>query len=89
MISAVMAVLEVIGQVLKSGDPLPERLRTPLVNRCYGFCVSMVRNENYRRYCVAATSYLKFLSVIDELVLVLKAALGESHVVTRPDQAVV
>lgn len=98
MISAVMAVLEVVGQALKSEDPLPERLPTPLVNRCFetwhanrgamDFSLAMVRDENYRRYCVAVSSYLRFLSAIDDLVVVLKAALGESHVVIRPDQAV-
>lgn len=99
MISAVMAVLEVVGQALMTADPLPERLPTPLLNRCYEFWhanhgatefnVTMVRDENYRRYCVAASSYLGFLSAIDDLVLVLKETLGESHVVVRPEQAVV
>lgn len=98
IVSAVMAVLEVVGQALRSEDSLPERLPTPLVNRAFefwhamrgtmDFSLDMVRDENYRRYCVAVSSYLRFLSAIDDLVVVLKAALGESHIVIRPDQAV-
>ncbi|OOF94059.1 hypothetical protein ASPCADRAFT_406922 [Aspergillus carbonarius ITEM 5010] len=89
----VMAVLGVIEQALKAGAALPERLPTPLVKRSYEswnqqhrtaeLSKTMVRDENYRRYCVAISSYLKFLSAIDELVLVLKGALGESHIVDR------
>lgn len=92
-IGAVMAVLGVIDQSLKTGDPLPERLPTPLLNRCYEgwhakhrtaeLSTNLVRNEYYRQYCVAVSSYLKFLSAIDDLVLVLKRALGESHII-RP-----
>lgn len=93
MIANVMAVLGVIEQALKTGDALPERLPTPLLNRCYEMwyanhrvaelSTDLVRSEDYRRYCVAVSSYLKFLSSVDELVLVLKQALGESHIVDR------
>lgn len=93
VIDSVMVVLGVIGQALKTGDPLPERLPTPLLNRCYvnwhaknrkaEFSTALVRNEDYRRYCVAVSSYLKFLSAIDEMVLVLKGNLGESHIVNQ------
>ena len=92
-IGAVMAVLGVAEQALKSGDPLPERLQTPLVRRSYEawhaqhwsaeLSTELIGNENYRAYCVAVSSYLKFLSAIDDLMLVLKGALGESHIVDR------
>ena len=99
IVSGVMAILGVIEQSLKSGDPLPERLPTPLVKRCYEywsakdrsaeFSSEIMRDPNYRRYCVAVSLYVKFLSAIDELVIVLKMALGESHIVYRSESAVV
>lgn len=95
IIGAVMAVLGMVEQALKTGDSLPERLPTPLLRRSYEswhgkhdtaeLSTDLVRDENYRRYCVAVSSYLKFLSAVDDLVLVLKAALGENHVVDRSE----
>ncbi|KAJ5681423.1 uncharacterized protein N7477_001363 [Penicillium maclennaniae] len=91
IIDSVMAVLGVINQSLKTGDPLPERLPAPLLTRCYvawhaehrkaEFSTALVRNEDYRRYCVAVSSYLKFLSTVDDILLVLKGVLGESPIV--------
>ncbi|KAJ6104092.1 hypothetical protein N7523_010412 [Penicillium sp. IBT 18751x] len=91
IIDSVMVVLGVINQSLKTGDPLPERLPAPLLTRCYvawhvehrkaEFSTALVRNEDYRRYCVAVSSYLKFLSAVDDILLVLKGVLGESHIV--------
>ena len=99
IVSGVFAVLGVVEQSLKSGDPLPERLPTPLVKRCYEywsakdrsgeFSAEIMRDPNYRRYCVAVTMYIKFLSAIDELVIVLKMALGESHIVYSSEGTVV
>lgn len=43
----------------------------------------MVRDEDYRRYCVALGSYVRFLGKIDELVLVIKGVLGEAHLVSK------
>ncbi|THC98089.1 hypothetical protein EYZ11_002441 [Aspergillus tanneri] len=96
-IGDIMAVLSVIAQALRLGNPLPERLPTPLVKRCHEswqagqneqrLTIALVRDENYRRYCVAVSSYLKFLGAIDDLVLVLKRALGESHIVGQWDDA--
>ncbi|OJJ41506.1 hypothetical protein ASPWEDRAFT_167521 [Aspergillus wentii DTO 134E9] len=92
-ISDIMAVLGVVEQSLKTGDALPELLPTPLVKRCHEFWVArhagigleveQIREENYRRYCVAVSSYLKVLAAVDELVLVVKGVLGEAHVVVR------
>ncbi|KAE8353785.1 hypothetical protein BDV28DRAFT_99719 [Aspergillus coremiiformis] len=97
-IGDIMAVLSVIEQALKSGLPLPERLPTPLVKRCFEtwyaqhrvaeLSTTLVRDENYRRYCVAISSYLKFLSAIDDMVLVLKGTLGESHLIEQWDTEV-
>ncbi|KAJ5836504.1 Brefeldin A sensitivity protein-related protein [Penicillium robsamsonii] len=92
-IGDVMAVLGVVEQSLKTGDPLPEVLPTPLLNRCHHFWTSrqvdimlskdLIRDENYRRFCVAVSAYLKFLAAVDDLVLVMKGTLGESHIVSR------
>lgn len=88
-----MAVLGVIEQALKTGDALPEVLPTPLVKRAYAYWlhrpaemrlgVDLVRDEKYRKFCVAVSAYLRFLDVVDELVLVMKKTLGETHVVSR------
>jgi hypothetical protein len=92
-IGDVMAVLGVVEQSLKTGDPLPEVLPTPLLNRCHDFWTTrqvdimlskdLIRDENYRRFCVAVSAYLKFLAAVDDLVLVMKGTLGESHIVSR------
>ncbi|KAJ5495097.1 hypothetical protein N7539_000213 [Penicillium diatomitis] len=92
-IGDIMAVLGVVEQALKTGDPLPEVLPTPLVKRTCEFwqvhqveielSTDLIRDENYRRFCVAVTAYLMFLSAVDDLVLVMKGALGESHIVRR------
>ncbi|PYH98124.1 hypothetical protein BO71DRAFT_447485 [Aspergillus ellipticus CBS 707.79] len=98
IVGEIMAVLGVIEQALKAGAALPERLPTPLVRRCFEvwrregrtaeLSRGLVRDGEYRRYCVALSSYLRFLSAVDELVLVLKRGLGEAHVVVREGVAV-
>ncbi|KAJ3455793.1 hypothetical protein MRS44_017275 [Fusarium solani] len=90
-ISDVMAVLGIIEQALRTGSPLPERLPAPLVRRAVDFyniqdpvsmlTASLMKDESYRRYCVAVMLYLKFLATIDNLLLVLKGALGERHII--------
>ncbi|PKS08625.1 hypothetical protein jhhlp_005012 [Lomentospora prolificans] len=99
-IGEVMAVLGICDQALKTGDALPEVLPAPLVRRSFEYWQQhhpvvdlacdpdLVRNEHYRRFCVALSAYIKFLGNLDELVLVLKGVLGESHLVaqTAPTQ---
>lgn len=92
----IMSVLVIIEQALRTGSPLPERLPAPLVRSCFEswrqqhphmeLSKDQVRDENYRRYCVAMSVYLRFLATVDELVLVLKGALGEAHVVRQWDE---
>ncbi|KAI9044810.1 uncharacterized protein KD926_010982 [Aspergillus affinis] len=94
-IGDIMGVLSIIEQALRLGLALPERLPTPLIKRCYEswheehreahLSTKLVQDENYRRYCVGISAYLKFLAAIDEMVLVLKGALGESHLVRQWD----
>lgn len=92
-IGEIMAVLGVCEQALRTGDAPPEILPTPLVRRAleywqthqteYLLSADMVRDEDYRRYCVALGSYVRFLGKIDELVLVIKGVLGEAHLVSK------
>ncbi|OBS25148.1 hypothetical protein FPOA_05683 [Fusarium poae] len=90
-IGDIMAVLAVIEQALRTGSPLPERLPAPLTRRAMDLVESqsndviltatLVQDEHHRRYCVAVTLYLKFLGSIDDLLIVLKEALGERHII--------
>lgn len=92
-IGDIMAVVGVVEQSLKTGDALPEVLPAPLLKRCLEFwnsrdvninlTMDLIRDENYRKFCVAVSSYLKFLTSVDDLVLVMKGVLGEAHVVSR------
>lgn len=92
-IGDVMAVLAVCEQALKTGDPPPEILPAPLLRHAMEYwhdhpvdlalSPELMRDESYRRFCVALSAYLKFLGAIDELVLVVKGALGEAHLVSE------
>lgn len=96
VIGDVMAVMALIEQSLRTGTPLPERTPAPLVRvffqawraRTSSIMLSrdLVRDENYRRYCVGVIAYLQFLSTIDDLLLILKGALGECHVIRHDEQ---
>jgi uncharacterized membrane protein YgaE (UPF0421/DUF939 family) len=95
-IADVMAVLGVVAQAIKTGDPLPEVLPTPLTKRCYEYWrrsqltevmplqTDLIREKAYRRYCVAVMAYVKVLAAVDELVMVVKGELGEAHIVQLP-----
>ncbi|KFH47347.1 hypothetical protein ACRE_018050 [Hapsidospora chrysogenum ATCC 11550] len=97
VIGEIMATLDIIEQSLRTGSPLPERLPAPLIGRFYSswhvrnrhamLSIALARDENYRRYCVATSAYLKFLSTIDDLVIILKARLGECHVIHQWEDA--
>ncbi|RDW57880.1 uncharacterized protein DSM5745_11398 [Aspergillus mulundensis] len=93
-IGEIMAVLGVAEQSLRTGDAPPEILPTPLVRRALEYShahhmdrpvlsAEMIRDEDYRRYCVALAAYVSFLGQIDGLVLVIKGVLGEAHLVSR------
>ncbi|KAH8174077.1 aromatic acid exporter family member 2 domain-containing protein [Sarocladium implicatum] len=97
-IGDVMAVLGIMEQSLRTGSPLPERLPTPLVRRAvetynmrgekYRRTINaLVGDRHRRRYCVAVTMYLKLLTSVDDLLLVLKGALGERHIVYQWEDA--
>ncbi|KAI5205514.1 hypothetical protein AUEXF2481DRAFT_1912 [Aureobasidium subglaciale EXF-2481] len=87
-IADVMVVLGIVAQSLKTGDPLPARLPTPLLKKClehgHGadvetLTIDVLKKEGVRGYTVCMSAYLGFLSGIDELVLALKEAVGEAH----------
>ncbi|GAD99554.1 hypothetical protein PVAR5_8269 [Paecilomyces variotii No. 5] len=93
-ISEIMAVLSVCEQALKTNDAPPELLPTPLLKRIIEhrrrenlnelhLNREMLKDESYRRYCVALGAYVRFVGSLDDLVLVIKEALGESHIVSR------
>ncbi|KOS23185.1 Uncharacterized protein ESCO_003352 [Escovopsis weberi] len=97
-IGSIMAVLTITEQSLRTCSPLPERMPTPLVRTCFEawytkngqqleLSMDLVRDENYRRYCIAVSSYLRFLATLDDLVELLKKTLGESHLVYLGNQA--
>ncbi|RAK99802.1 uncharacterized protein BO80DRAFT_494516 [Aspergillus ibericus CBS 121593] len=93
LVGQVMAVMGICEQALKTGDALPEILPTPLFKQAVdqwsrgrrGELISgeMMRDEGYRKFCVAASAYFGFLLTVDELVLVVKGVLGEAHLVGR------
>ncbi|KAL3439738.1 hypothetical protein BJX65DRAFT_317727 [Aspergillus insuetus] len=54
-------------------------------SRCGGSLVSpdMIKNKDYCQLCVALAAYMRFLTAVDELVLVIKGVLGEAHLVAE------
>ncbi|CEL03559.1 hypothetical protein ASPCAL04712 [Aspergillus calidoustus] len=96
-IGEIMAVLGICEQSLRTGDAPPEILPTPLVRRAldygrsfqnknqagYLLSTEMLRDEEYRGYCVALAAYIRFLGSVDDLVLVVKGVLGEAHLVAE------
>ncbi|KAI5236778.1 hypothetical protein E4T42_09362 [Aureobasidium subglaciale] len=87
-ITDVMVVLTLVAQSLKTGDPLPAFLPTPLLKNCMehghgaeveSLTVDVLKEEGIRGYMVCMSAYLGFLSGIDELVLTLKDVGGEAH----------
>jgi hypothetical protein len=85
--------LTLVQQALKTGDPLPVVLPVPLLARSTDSLRSRVRNddtlivtfskqmlaeEGVRKYCSAMAAYVQLLSAIDELVVVVKRAVGET-----------
>jgi hypothetical protein len=90
-VGEIMSVLSVCEQALKTGDAPPELMPTPLVLRSMEHWLAhptdvqmspeMLRDKHYRRFCVGLGAYIRFLSTVDDLVLVIKGVLGESHMV--------
>ncbi|KAK9238709.1 hypothetical protein V1525DRAFT_418325 [Lipomyces kononenkoae] len=59
---------------------------TDMPTEALDFSKDLIRDIHYRKFCVAVSSYLKFLAAVDELVIVLKRVLGEAYVICHPDE---
>lgn len=95
VVGDVMAVLSLIEASLKTGDPLPAVLPVPLLARSLGLQRKlrklesgedfvnreMILDEDFRKYCVVVASFVQILGATDELVMIIKGASGETHVV--------
>ncbi|KAK5020073.1 hypothetical protein LTR60_000866 [Cryomyces antarcticus] len=69
-----MAVLSLVEQALKTGDPLLAVLPTPLVSHCLGvhekpmgddqdiLSVDVIRRRDFRKYCVVLSAFVGLLS---------------------------
>ncbi|KAI3580726.1 hypothetical protein IWW34DRAFT_846893 [Fusarium oxysporum f. sp. albedinis] len=98
LITELMGVLSIAQQALKSGDPLPAVLPTPLftkavahareqvaegIRRSGDLPCSLPNKENVdsgvmRNFMVIINSLVQLLAALDELVLILKRAVGET-----------
>lgn len=88
VVGEVVAVLSLVGQTLKTGDALPAVLRPRMaermVERMQGVELEPVSRERvcqseFRRYCVALNSLLGMMEALDELVVGVKGAVGETY----------
>ncbi|KAH8658600.1 hypothetical protein BGZ61DRAFT_371066 [Ilyonectria robusta] len=98
LVTELMGVLSIVQQALKSGDPLPAVLPTPLftkavahareqvaegISRSSDLPCSFPNKENVdsevmRNFIVILNSLVQLLAALDELVLILKRAVGET-----------
>lgn len=89
VVGEVVAVLRLVGQTLKTGDALPAVLLKPrmaerMVERMQRVELEPVSRERvcrseFRRYCVALNSLLGIMEALDELVVGVKGAVGETY----------
>ncbi|KAK0622236.1 hypothetical protein DIS24_g11259 [Lasiodiplodia hormozganensis] len=88
VVGEVVAVLNLVGQTLKTGDALPAVLRPRMaermVERMQRVELEPVSRERvcqseFRRYCVALNSLLGMMEALDELVVGVKGAVGETY----------
>jgi hypothetical protein len=102
IVAELMSVLSLVQQALKSGDPLPAVLPTPLFTRSIAFARRQVSEasmgtdglfvrdnvgaERLRNYVVVLHAYVQLLGAVDELVLVVKRAVGETSDMVFPEQ---
>ncbi|KAF9774756.1 hypothetical protein IL306_007212 [Fusarium sp. DS 682] len=98
LVTELMGVLSIVQQALKSGDPLPAVLPTPLftkavahareqvtegIRRSSDLPCNLSSKENVdsgvmRNFMVILNSLVQLLAALDELVLILKRAVGET-----------
>ncbi|KAI5457584.1 hypothetical protein BGZ63DRAFT_364563 [Mariannaea sp. PMI_226] len=105
LITELMGVLSIVQQALKSGDPLPAALPTPLFTKAVAHAREQVAkgisrssdlpcsfpskenvdNEVMRNFMVILNSLVQLLAALDELVLILKRAVGETGAIVMLD----
>lgn len=93
-IADVMAVLTLIQHALRNSDPLPAILPVPLMERLLknmkqrldgmelnfeDLKQDVLENHEVRQYFSAVAAFIQFLGAVDELVLVVKRAVGETN----------
>ena len=90
IIGDLMAVLTLVEQSLKTGDPLPAVLPVPLIASCVNrvsakgeagqgsLSIDTIKEEGFRKYCVVLSAYIQLLGAADELVWRVKTAVGET-----------
>jgi hypothetical protein len=95
IIGDLIAVLTLVEQSLKTGDPLPAVLLVPLIARCVGLNRAFAREENghgklsmdtikeegFRKYCVVMRAFVRLLCAADVLVWRIKTAVGDTSYV--------
>jgi len=96
VVGDLMAVLTLVEQALRTGDPLPAILPVPLVARSidiarnlgstkdwerYALNLETTRGESSRKYCVLLNAFMQMLGAVDESVFVIKGAVGETQIV--------
>lgn len=91
-IGDLMAVLTLVQQSLRTGDPLPAILPTPLLGRSFriakgnnvgdeedGVEITSILADNVgRKYVSALCAFVHLLGSVDDLVVILKRAVGET-----------
>jgi hypothetical protein len=87
LIADVLAVLHLVEAAIRTGQPLPEIMPTPLIAKSVGLSTikgyeslskSLIEDENWPAYSVLATTFPTFLARVDALVLAVKQAVGET-----------
>lgn len=95
LIGDLMAVLTLVQQSLRTGEPLPAILPTPLLARSFDysrqklsgdfhsvlFDQSMIEDDEFRKYCLLMNAWVQLLGSIDELVMIVKRSVGETSYV--------
>jgi hypothetical protein len=88
LVADVVAVLAMVSSSLRTGAPLPALMPTPLLARSYGLAawkgidtleLQTVQDPSWPAYSLLTTGYIALLNRVDELVIAVKEAVGESH----------